>query len=417
MTLKKMFRDDYIFSLFAKILSVAIGMVYTILYSRYLGSELRGVASVILNYADIIMLILCFGIYQSYPYFRRNKTASYTQYVNNILALFLLYLAIAIVVVLSFGITSQVAIVAILVPVMMATRQFYYLVMIERPKLKNLYSILIEVFDVLFVAVLLLFTEANYLICILFLILKNTVALIISFANLRVKPRDIHPTFKGMMPALRYGIIPMITLMLMEVNYKIAIIMLEWFSVPNKDIGVYSLGIMLAQKLWIIPDALKDVLTSKLSKGKSVEEVSRITRISLWAVTACVAVVLTIGRPMIPLIFGQEYSGAYAVFLSIMVGIIGMVFYKMIYAYNVVNGRRKNNFICLCLTCITSVVLNCFTIPQYGILGAGVATTISYTLCGICFLVDFCKITGSRPATLLLIQKEDLQLLKKILRR
>ncbi|MBR4017254.1 MAG: polysaccharide biosynthesis C-terminal domain-containing protein [Oscillospiraceae bacterium] len=209
----------------------------------------------------------------------------------------------------------------------------------------------------------------------------------------------------------------MITLMLMEVNYKIAIIMLEWFSVPNKDIGVYSLGIMLAQKLWIIPDALKDVLTSKLSKGKSVEEVSRITRISLWAVTACVAVVLTIGRPMIPLIFGQEYSGAYAVFLSIMVGIIGMVFYKMIYAYNVVNGRRKNNFICLCLTCITSVVLNCFTIPQYGILGAGVATTISYTLCGICFLVDFCKITGSRPATLLLIQKEDLQLLKKILRR
>ncbi len=417
MPLKKLFRDDYIFSLFAKILSVAIGMVYTILYSRYLGSELRGVASVILNYADIIMLVLCFGIYQSYPYFKKTKSANYIQYVNNILALFLLYFAIAVIIVLYFGITSQVAIVAILIPIMMATRQFYYLVMIERPKLKNLYAIILEVFDVLFVAFLLLFTEANYLICVLFLIIKNTVALIISFANLKIKPQDIRPTFKGIMPALQYGIIPMITIMLMEVNYKIAIIMLEWFSIPNGEIGVYSLGIMLAQKLWIIPDALKDVLTSKLSKGKSAEEVCRITRISLWAVVACVAVASIIGKPIIPLMFGSEYSGAYAVFLSIVIGVIGMVFYKMIYAYNVVNGRRVNNFIYLCVSCVSSVVLNCITIPRFGIRGAGLTSTISYTLCGICFLIDFCKATDTKLTNMLLIQKEDIQLFRNVLRK
>ena len=63
--------NAYGFSVFAKIVSVVTGLLYAILYSRYLGAELRGTASVINNYVEMIMLVLCFGTHHAYPYFKK----------------------------------------------------------------------------------------------------------------------------------------------------------------------------------------------------------------------------------------------------------------------------------------------------------------------------------------------------------
>ena len=57
--------------------------------------------------------------------------------------------------------------------------------------------------------------------------------------------------------------------------------MLEFFEVPISDIGVYSVGVALAEKIWLIPDAIKDILMSRLSNGAPNEEVARVTRMSL----------------------------------------------------------------------------------------------------------------------------------------
>ena len=59
--LKKIANNAYVFSLIAKVFSVISGIVYSILYSRYLGAELRGTASIINNYADILSIILSFA--------------------------------------------------------------------------------------------------------------------------------------------------------------------------------------------------------------------------------------------------------------------------------------------------------------------------------------------------------------------
>lgn len=41
--------------------------------SRYLGAELRGEAAVILNTATLASFVMCMGIYQAYPFFRKQK--------------------------------------------------------------------------------------------------------------------------------------------------------------------------------------------------------------------------------------------------------------------------------------------------------------------------------------------------------
>ena len=65
--IRRLTQNDYVFTVIARLLSFALGMVYSVLYSRYLHSELRGDVAVILNYSSFAMLILCFGINQGYP--------------------------------------------------------------------------------------------------------------------------------------------------------------------------------------------------------------------------------------------------------------------------------------------------------------------------------------------------------------
>ena len=214
------------------------------------------------------------------------------------------------------------------------------------------------------------------------------------------------------MPYIKYGIVPMLTVILMEINYKVDIIMLDRFYVSTTDIGIYSLGVMLAQKIWIITDALKDILLSKLAKGRTVDEVSKVTRISLFITILIIIGVICFGKPFIVLLYGKEYSGSYLVTLIIMAGVVGMVFYKMVYSYNVVNGHKNINLILLGIAALLNIIVNIVAIPHLGSLGAALASLVSYSICGIAFLMYFCIKTQTPIRNMLLINKNDIKMIK-----
>lgn len=209
----------------------------------------------------------------------------------------------------------------------------------------------------------------------------------------------------------------MITVILMEINYKVDVIMLDWFHIAKSDIGVYSIGVMLAQKLWTIPDALKDILLSKLAKGKTSTEVSKVTRISFAVTLLTVIGMVIFGKPLILLMYGPEYSGAYSITLIILAGVLGMVFYKMVYSYNVVNGHKKVNLVFLSIAAGLNVIVNAIMIPQIGTYGAAIASLISCSACGLVFLFYFCKKTNTPIKYMIFLQKEDMQLLKQFINK
>ena len=412
-TIKNLTNNEYIFSVIAKFIGIFTGIIYTILFSRYFGAELRGQSSVILNYGEMISLVLCLGVYQAYPYFKKEfKKDIYIEYINYIFGLLVLYIIIACILILNidFDITTKISI--ILAPILMGIQQLNYVVLIENSKLRNTSNIKLDIFDIVLLAVLMVFTKANLVLCILFLIVKHLVFLFIAISNLQIKISDIRPTLKGIMPYIKYGIVPMLTVILMEINYKVDIIMLDRFYVSTTDIGIYSLGVMLAQKIWIITDALKDILLSKLAKGRTVDEVSKVTRISLFITILIIIGVICFGKPFIVLLYGKEYSGSYLVTLIIMAGVVGMVFYKMVYSYNVVNGHKNINLILLGIAALLNIIVNIVAIPHLGSLGAALASLVSYSICGIAFLMYFCIKTQTPIRNMLLINKNDIKMIK-----
>ncbi|WP_029200388.1 oligosaccharide flippase family protein [Oribacterium sp. NK2B42] len=412
--IKKLVNNAYVFSVIAKAFSVLSGIIYSILYSRYLGAELRGTASIINNYADILSIVLCLGAFQAYPYFKqRDKKDIYESFINNVFGLLISYFILLVPILILIPLNINLVVALLIAPIWMASRQLNYVVVVENPRLSNIGSMILDLSDLLTLALLMIFTKVDFKWCIVVVTLKQIIYLLICIKNICFRKFRFRPTLKGIMPYIRYGIVPMITIILMEVNYKIDVLMLEWFRVSNATIGIYSLGVMLAQKVWMIPDALKDILLSKLVGGKGAEEVAKVSRISFFITMICEILVIIFGKPLIRVLYGSEYDSAYFITLIICAGVIGMVFYKMIYSFNVANGDKNVNLFLLGISALANIILNALTIPLLGSYGAAIASLVSYFVCGIGFLIFFSRKTGTKIWDIVVINKDDFVVLKQ----
>ena len=417
--IKNLVNQEYLFSVFSKLTGVALAMVYSVIYNRYLGASLKGEAAIISNYISLISSFTCLGMYQAYPYYKkREKGDAFYSFINNMTSLYLLMLAAGVFLVLIIPIGLNLKFAILLVPFHSYIRHINYVVTVEAPKRRNIGYILINFTDIFVVVFFYVFTNASYSYLIVILFAQILINLFISYKELHVVYQYLKFDLSKVIKYAKYGIIPMFTLMLMTLNYRIDILMLEHIgNITKAEIGVYSVGVALAEKIWLIPDAIRDILLSRLSRGTDNSEVAKVIRISLALSISMLIIFVLCGQWVINFLYGAEYAGSYQVLVIMLIGVIGMIFYKMVYSYNVVYGRKVINMVFLGLAAVLNIILNYLWIPVYGINGAGWASVISYTICGICFLIYFCYVEKIQVMKVIFIQKDDIKLIKNVLNR
>lgn len=421
--LKRIINNVYVFSLISKVFGVVSGFAYSILLSRYLGASLRGEVSIIQNYVSLVAVILCLGIYQAYPYYKKrakqsDKRALYLEFINLSFALFAIYFIISLALLSSTHLSWTIKMAVFLVSFEFLIKQLNFFVLINEPKLRNIASMALNIFDVIFVTVLLLFTEADYLYATIFLIAKELFYLYLAISNLHISYKEIKPNIpKETVEYVKFGILPMITTLMLTINYKLDVIMLQAFHISMEDIGVYSLGVLLAEKIWLVPDALKDILLSRLAMGKKEKEVAQVARISALVTFVCIIGIVLCGKSLIAFAYGKEYVNAYPITVIILFGVLAMVYYKMVYSYNVINKKQTLNFVLLAVSACCNIIMNAILIPIMGDTGAGIASLISYVLCGTMFVITFCKDTGIKIDKMVLVQREDIEMLLELIQK
>ena len=62
--------NDYLFTIFTKILAVLIGLVASFYSNRFLGPQLKGELGRISSLLSIVAVTANFGLYQPYPYYK-----------------------------------------------------------------------------------------------------------------------------------------------------------------------------------------------------------------------------------------------------------------------------------------------------------------------------------------------------------
>ena len=79
--------NDYLFTIFTKILAVLIGLVASFYSNRFLGPQLKGELGRISSLLSIVAVTANFGLYQPYPYYKRQGEPDV---LNKFLRIFLL---------------------------------------------------------------------------------------------------------------------------------------------------------------------------------------------------------------------------------------------------------------------------------------------------------------------------------------
>ena len=250
------------------------------------------------------------------------------------------------------------------------------------------------------------------------LLIKDVVCMAINLYTLKPRLLLDKQTWKLAPQLVKFGILPMIALLMTTLNYRIDVLMLRGYeSVSLAMIGAYSIGISLSEKIALFPDALMGILASKLSKGADEREVAKVCRVSFLVSTLLCICVVVFGKLAIKILYGVEYMVAYSIICITAVGCLFIGYYKLIAQYNIIQAKQIRNVILLSISVLTNVICNLIFIPQYGIDGAAIGSCVGHMLCGLATMAWFSKKANVSLPKLFAVQKEDISYLQKFASR
>lgn len=420
MRLINLIKGEYIFSILTKCISILMTLIQSIIVARYLGAELLGVSSYVTSIATIGSIIITFGMHQAYPYLKKKfgKDKIYHDFLSIIILLYIFFMILAFALTFLPFVSQEIGVVILLIPMMGYSKIIAYTCLIESPNIRNLWWIIISFLDILFITFLWIFTERNYVWMVIILIFAELLKSIVYTAILRPKLR-IH---KGLIPLLielcKYGFFPMVALLMTTLNYKIDVLILKQYSyISSAMLGVYSIGIQMAERIILIPDTLKGVLISRLAKGSNEKEVAYVCRIA-FCVSCCVCLCFILfGKWIVLFLYGTEYSGAYTVLSINAFSTIFVGFFKLIAQYNIINKKQILNIYMLSIAIIINIIFDLILIPIWGINGAAVATSIGNFLCGIIFVLWFSHVSHIPIIQMIILQKSDIHKIKSYINK
>ena len=402
----------------AKVYGVVVGFLFTVFQSRYLGATIKGQVATVNSIVGITSIVFGLGVFHAYPYYKKNSREDVMPIFMKVAVLMLsCYCGIAAATIWRMDLSIQYIGVLILTPLMVYDGIVSYITQIETPNKLSATDLVIFTAELLMMILLWLFAKPSLIIGIAIIAAKDVAKAIVFTFWWRKRIFVRSESLRIWLPRLiKFGFFPMLSLLMSTLNYRIDVLMLNG-RVANAQIGIYSVGVLLAERIWMVPDAMKGVMVSNLTKGKDAREVSYVIRICNTLCFFIVLGIVVLGKPFLDFAFGAEYKGSYQVTLILLFGVFSMIYYRTIASYNIAMGKQTISFVLLSIGVISNVIANLLFIPWLGIYGAGIASVISYAVCSLLFIIYFCSSTGISFRNMLFINAEDSQKLKMFLKK
>lgn len=286
-----------------------------------------------------------------------------------------------------FGATRhELAVALAIVPVSIAAKLVAALVLAaERARAYGVASAIGQVILVPATLVAFALAGASVLAAVYAFAASETVALAASLALVRVRPGRPSRALLG--ESLHYGLRGFAGNLLQFLNYR-----LDFFLVAtlrtSSAVGVYSAAVSLAELLWKIPVAASTVLFPRVAAAASGGEefTARVSRMALAATAAAAAVLALAGYPLVLLLFGRDFAGAYLPLLLLLPGVVALASANVLASDFAGRGRPEFGTYASALSLVVTVALDIALIPPFGAAGAATASSVSYAAASL-FLV------------------------------
>ncbi len=209
---------------------------------------------------------------------------------------------------------------------------------------------------------------------------------------------------------LRYGLKSHMQIVASHFHFKADIYLLAYFLDPAR-VAFYVIAARLAEHILYVPQSLGLALFPRLA-GSGEDRAHEMTAAACRqtvAVTGLLAVFVTfVGPALIVAWYGREFAPAARPLGYIAVGIVMMSLYVLLSRNFTSRDKQRINIIAAYLALGGNLALNCVLIPKYGIVGAAIATMVSYSVSALLLLGFFLHDSGLRLRDVILVNRSDL---------
>ena len=226
---------------------------------------------------------------------------------------------------------------------------------------------------------------------------------------------------EGIMKSMiKLGLVNAIALFIMQLNYRLDILMLKKLS-SLEEVGFYSLAMQIAEQLWHVPLAIETIILSRSANSNDDKQVHR-TVASIFRVTLIIGLlggifIFFIAPPLVPLIFGKEFIHSVSMIQLVLPGIMLMIGFRILNSRLTGMGKPQIAIYTFLPALVINFILNLFLIPRFGGIGAAWSTNVSYAVGSTVFVFIYSRMVKMPLREILRYRSSDFYFIRDIKKR
>lgn len=179
-------------------------------------------------------------------------------------------------------------------------------------------------------------------------------------------------------------------------NYRMSFYILDnFYTGGRKDVGIYSIAISVAEAVWLISQSVAIILYARISNSNDLAYSRKLTvsliKIVFICTFFCAGILLSFPSSLFIFVFGKGFGEVNAILIPLSIGIIILSVGILLSAYFAGVGKPKISVFGSIIGLVVTVILGFILIPKYGMIGAGITASASYTAAVIFQFVRFLR--------------------------
>lgn len=395
---------DSVHSIFLNMMGIIVSFIINILLANHLGASEIGIYTLVITISTLIVNFSSLGMGNAGVYMVNKSGMDYKDTFASLfwfgivwgsfLNVVLLLLISSYPALLKNLELDSVIKIGIAIPLGL-TNTFLMSLALAKQRIKqtNNIRLVTSIIQVLLISILFMFKQLTLNISLniyLFTMLLSSIFIVIKNRSFFILRPKIY--YDNIIKLARYGSKIIIGNIALILNLQLDILILGILSFSS-EVGVYSVGIKFSNIILLIPNVVGPILYSHWSTDDvKLENVLSVLR-PVFQLTFTLAVIVGIfSKFVIPFLYGDEFLNAIWVVWILAFGVGLMSITYVISNVFSTDGRPGVSSMVLWIGLAVNVIFNLIFIPQFGAVGAAIASLISYTTISIATLFAYSHI-------------------------
>ncbi len=415
-----------------RVVNIGLSMITGIITARMLGPHNRGIFALVYLFASTVVTFGKLGLSQANVYSIRRHQIPPERVASNALFVALALGAVFASTVWFFrahllstflrGVPVWAVVAALpLIPVLLF--ESYFNAIIQALGQFSLYNRRLMIGTASLVAGMFVFLvvirgglEAAILVVVLNPIVMDTWLLVTVWRMLHMRLRL---DFGLLRRELRFGVKSHVQVLAQHLHLRADVYLVAYFLNPS-EVAFYVLAVRLAEFMLDIPRSVGMVLYPRLASLDD-REMYRLAaqgcRRTLLVTSSAAIAISLIGPLLIVLWYGHAYAPAAKPLPFIAMGIVMMSILVLLTQTFTSRGKQQVNIVVGFVALIGNLGLNVVLIPAMGIVGAALASAISYSVAACLLIVLFVRASKLSVAEVLLPRRDDFRFFASLVSR